>query len=316
MTDLSLIFDYPCLDPVVTVPFKPFAENWLAGPVPAHWAGETAADLALRLTGVDSEQSRALVEFGALWLDDRPCLDPDRPLSRHRDFRINPPVYGPLKFYESAPQRIIFEDADLLIYNKEAGRPSQGVPHDAYNNVLSGLGRLRAARGDYNTALWLLHRLDADTSGLLMLAKNKVTAGIMGRFFQQQRVMKEYLCLGLGETPAKTEFEVKALIAKEGRRYVAREKGVGLAAHTDFTWQGEVLAGPSPQSRHLFTARPRTGRTHQIRLHLALAGWPISGDRFYGRPDEAPRPSRLMLAAVALSFSHPRTQVETTVALT
>jgi 23S rRNA pseudouridine1911/1915/1917 synthase len=62
--------------------------------------------------------------------------------------------------------------------------------------------------------------------------------------------------------------------------------------------------------RILFLAAPRTGRTHQIRVHLAWAGWPIAGDRFYGRPDERPKAPRLRLASVVLAFPHPRTGEE------
>ena len=322
MLNPSTIFDSPCPDPIPEHPFRPFADNWLSGPVPPQWAEETATDLTRRLTRVTPEEAKKLVSFGALWLDDRPCLEPYRTLDGHSTFRINPPIYGPCKFYEVDPKRVVFEDSDLIIYNKESGRPSQGVPHDAYNNVLAGVGRLLQQHKDsryYDKSLpplWLLHRLDADTSGLLMMAKNKVAAGTMGRAFQEGRVEKEYLCLGLGPEPQEKEFSVQASIAKEGRRYIATLTSPGLAAHTIFSWKGrDSSLETNGLERHIFRARPLTGRTHQIRLHLAHAGWPISGDRFYGSPNENPLAERLMLAAVSLTFNHPRTGIETTISL-
>ncbi len=298
------IFDAPVLPPPGEA-FKPFPEAWAAGPIPARLRGEDICELTALLTGLDAAGAARLVEFGSVWLDDRPVLDPARPLAGHASFRINPPAYGPIYFYEASPERILYEDAHLLIYNKESGRPSQGVPHDAHNNALAALTRLLAARGGPSD-LWLLHRLDADTSGLLLLAKNREAAGLMGRAFQKGEVLKEYLCLGLGRGQPKKRFSVKNFIAKEGRRYVNRSKGPGLAAHTDFEFL-EKENGPGGFEEALFKAMPRTGRTHQIRLHLLQAGWPISGDRFYGRAEiESARPApRLMLASNRLAFEHP-----------
>lgn len=291
----------------------PFPEAYIAGPVPSHFKEKTVAQLASILFKVSNELAVELVEFGSVWLDDRPCFRPDSTLSGYSSFRLNPPVYGPEKFYEADPERIVYEDHDILIYNKESGRPSHGVPYDAYNNVLAASGRLLAGRG-HKPDLWLLHRLDADTSGLLMMAKNKNAAGILGKAFQEGLVAKEYLCLGLGTTPEKESFEVNAHITKEGRRYVVRPGGPGLKAKTLFSVldMEDFSINDSDDKiewkKVLFRAEPLTGRTHQIRLHLAWTGWPIVGDRFYGRPegDQTSPESRLMLASAGLSFPHPR----------
>lgn len=300
------IFDSPLPAPALAKPFLPFAEPYIAGPIPAHLKGDKLARLVMLLTRLPADEAAALVEFGSAWLDDRPCLDPARPLAGHSAFRLNPPAYGPNKFYEAEPARIVFEDRDLLVYNKESGRPSQAVPHDAHNNVLAALERLLAARGEAKPRLWLSHRLDADTSGLLLMAKNKEAAGFMGKAFQEGRVSKAYLCRGLGRRPEKNRFTVDAPIAKEGRRYVVKPKGPGLESRTDFTVLDLREAGRLHEA--LFLAAPLTGRTHQIRLHLAWAGWPIVGDKFYGRHDEATAPApRLMLVSARLSFTHPRT---------
>jgi 23S rRNA pseudouridine1911/1915/1917 synthase len=262
--------------------------------------------LVARLTRQSPAEAEALVAFGCLWLDDRPSLDPAKSLAAYRQFRFNPPAYGPVRFYEADPGRIVHEDRDILVYHKEAGRPSQAVPYDAHNNVLAALGRLLARRGG-PSRLWLPHRLDADTSGLLLLAKTQAAAGALGRAFQAGLVAKTYLALGLGARPERESFQIEAAIAKEGARYVARAAGPGRAARTNFTVleEGPFEAGGPEMREVLFRAEPLTGRTHQIRLHLAWAGWPIRGDRFYGRAPEEEAAPRLMLAAVGLSLAHP-----------
>lgn len=306
----DFIFDPPIPPPPAEI-FQPFSEAWLAGPVPLHLKAQNVTALTALLTHLPEEAAARLVEFGSVWLDDRPCLDPARPLAGHSAFRINPPAYGPVYFYEADPARIVYEDAELIAYNKESGRPSQGVPHDAHNNILAALTRMLAVRGE-RSRLWLLHRLDADTSGILLFAKNKEAAGTLGRAFQKGEVEKEYLALGLGRGTPKQSFSVKNFIAKEGRRYVNRKAAPGLAAHTDFDslkrFDTPIPASGGDFREALFRARPRTGRTHQIRLHLAHNGWPIRGDRFYGRPEvETLNPApRLMLASARLTFTHPK----------
>ena len=298
------IFDDPVRPPAAREGSGRLAEA--AGLLPA--GAIRAGELVARLTSQSLTEAEALVAFGCLWVDDRPFLDPDKSLAGRFRFRFNPPAYGPVRFYEADPGRIIHEDDDLLVYHKEAGRPSQGVPYDAHNNVLAALGRLLEGRGG-PARLWLTHRLDAETSGLLLLAKTPAAAGAVGRAFQEGQVAKSYLALGLGSRPERDFFQVEAAIAKEGARYVTRSSGPGRAATTNFTVLGEKDFEPGgPEMREvLFRAEPLTGRTHQIRLHLAWAGWPIRGDRFYGRAEaEEARPApRLMLAAVSLGLSHP-----------
>ncbi len=310
--DTRELFDPPRPDPPPAPFFAawPGPGPWVGGPVPPRLAGVTVAEFVARLGRlITPEQAADLVAFGSVWLDRRLCLDPDHPMAGHAEFRINPPAYGFQRFYEADPDRIVWEDRDILVYRKESGRPSQGVPHDAHNNVLAALTRLLARRGE-PAELRLPHRLDADTSGLILLAKTREAAGALGQAFQSGRVEKKYLALGLGPAPAEKTFTVKAPLAKQGPRYLAVPGGPGLPARTDFMTPG--WTDPEPPAadgwpRTLFLAAPRTGRTHQIRVHLAFAGWPIAGDRFYGRPDERPKAPRLRLASVGLEFPHPRT---------
>jgi RluA family pseudouridine synthase len=254
-------------------------------------AGMPLRDLCARATGLPPEEAEELVRFGGIWLDSRQKLDPELPLPARGEFRVNFPAYGIWRFYEADPGRIVYEDGSVLVYDKESGRPSQGVPHDVHNNALSALVRLTGLE------LRLPHRLDAGTSGLLIMAKTREAAGELGKAFQKGRVSKRYVALSEGEGPAWDEQEVRAAVAKNAGKLVCRANGPGLAAHTTL----RVLARRGAKT--LFLAVPHTGRTHQIRLHLSFEGHPIAGDRFYGG---VPRP-RLMLRASGISFPHPLT---------
>jgi 23S rRNA-/tRNA-specific pseudouridylate synthase len=254
-------------------------------------AGRPLYELLMRVTGLDADEAMDLVRFGAMWLDSRQRLDPMIPLPGEGEFRVNLPAYGPVRFHEADPGRIAYEDDWLLVYDKESGRPSQGVPHDAWNNALSAVGRLTGL------SLRLPHRLDSGTSGLLIMAKTREAAGRMGKAFQAGKVEKRYLALSEGPGPEWGERLCEASIAKNAGRLIARANGPGLAAATSLT----VLARRPGAT--LMLAVPHTGRTHQIRLHLSFEGHPVAGDRFYGG---APAP-RLMLRASGVAFPHPAT---------
>jgi 23S rRNA-/tRNA-specific pseudouridylate synthase len=261
----------------------------LAGYVPESLAGREASVFCAELTGLPEAQARELVLFGAFWLAARPLLDPLAILRAGQAYRLNFPRYGPRRFYRADPSRIVYQDRDILVYDKESGRPVQGVPHDAHNNLLSALGILTGLE------LRLPHRIDAGTSGLVVLAKSREAASFMGRSFQEGRVIKRYLALSAGSPPAWEEKDIRAAIAKLGPRYVARANGPGLPALT----RARVLAAVGPKI--LFLAKPFTGRTHQIRLHLSSEGFPVDGDPFYGGAEDR----RLMLRASGLSFLLP-----------
>jgi RluA family pseudouridine synthase len=151
--------------------------------------------------------------------------------------------------------------------------------------------------------LWLVHRLDAGTSGVLLLARTALAARQLGAAFRDGAVHKTYLALVSGRL--RRNVEVDAPIARaQGTRHMVSEKG--KAARTAFVplahGGGATLVGCTPS----------TGRTHQIRVHLAHLGHPILGDRLYGGQgyfgETPPEPiARPMLHAYRLQVSHPRT---------
>jgi 23S rRNA-/tRNA-specific pseudouridylate synthase len=288
LESLEDLFDDPIDDPPSGPP--PFGRGVrpMDGDVSGPMVGQIALSLVQALTGLPEGEAAALVEFGALWLGRRVAMDPAAELAPG-PFRLNIPAYRPQVFYEINPARVVHSDGDLIVYYKEAGRPSQGVPSDARNNVLAAMERRTGL------TLRLSHRLDAPTSGLLIIAVTRQAASRLGMAFKNGAVSKRYLALSAGPDPPWREKLLDAAIGKEGGRYQVAEDGLGLSARTKLTFlgrQGENM---------LFLAEPLTGRTHQIRLHMANEGYPIIGDSFYGG---APA-RRLMLRASGLRLTHP-----------
>ena len=257
-----------------------------------------ASDAGLRLDrfaasrlGLTRGLARELIDFGAVWVGGRVCRRQSLELAEGDKVTIQVPYYGPVRFFEADPARILYQDAGLLAYDKEAGLPCQQTPYDGYNNLFAALKRLPGQQ-----YLALHHRLDAPTSGVMLFARQKEINGGVSRLFSQGPLTKLYLAV-VGGDPEGDEWTVDRPISKIKGAYISPENGPGKEARTEF----KVLGRGS--GRALVRARPLTGRTHQIRLHLAASGLPVLGDKFYGgRP--APR---LMLHAWSLSFDHPKT---------
>jgi 23S rRNA-/tRNA-specific pseudouridylate synthase len=288
LANLEDLFDDPLPEPPPGPPPFGTEPRIREGSVSGAMVGRPAAELVTALTGLDGAEAARLVEFGALWFERRPMTDPSWPLAAGR-FRLSLPACSPRIFYEIDPERVVLSDGDLIVYHKEAGRPSQAVPHDAHNNVLAAMERRTGL------TLRLAHRLDAPTSGLLIIPVTRQAASRMGLTFLRGGVRKRYLALSRGRAPSWREKIVDAPIGKMAGRYGVAGPGEGLEAQTRLTLLGRR------DDRLLFLAEPLTGRTHQIRLHMAHEGYPILGDQFYGGLPER----RLMLMASGLRFTHP-----------
>jgi 23S rRNA pseudouridine955/2504/2580 synthase len=198
---------------------------------------------------------------------------------------------------------VIFEDPALLVIDKPAGlavHGGSGVSHGA-------IEALRAARPQAKF-LELVHRLDRDTSGLLAIAKKRSALVELHRMLREGEVEKVYLALVKG-SPDKAAFEIREplhryVTAKGERRVSVREGGKAAA-----TKVRRLRRGPDFS---LLELRLLTGRTHQIRVHLAHVGHPVLGDEKYGdfelnRALAKSGVRRLCLHAHRLSFSHPLT---------
>src|SRR5580658_1545681 len=183
---------------------------------------------------------------------------------------------------------IVFEDEHLLVVNKPAGWNTHAPSPFAGEGLYEWL-RHRHPRW---SGLSILHRLDKETSGLMVFGKTAEANRSLTRQFDDRRVEKNYILL----TDRKTSFRdlhARSALVRVGAKYVSRPPHAGATlAETLFSKAGATIE-----------AVPLTGRTHQIRVHAAEHGFPILGDTLYGGAPAA----RLCLHAAELRFKHPAT---------
>ena len=222
---------------------------------------------------------------------------------------------------------ILFEDDALLAINKPAGLAVHGGSGVRFGVIEA----LRAARPEAKF-LELVHRIDRDTSGVLLLAKKRAALVAMHELLREGRTDKRYFTLVAGRWPHEAKHHIKTALAKyvtsEGERRVAEsddENEYSKDAHTVISViqrfggsahgaiHGALQNAASATQATLLEAQIKTGRTHQIRVHLSGAGYPIIGDDKYGdyalNKVEAKRGlKRMFLHAAKISFVHPLTQ--------
>ncbi len=196
----------------------------------------------------------------------------------------------------------MYEDDDLLVVDKAAGmvtHPAHGAIDGTLVNAL--LAHVAVLPGERLRA-GLVHRLDRDTSGLLLVAKTDAALGTLGRAMQARYIEREYRGIVLG-VPDDPEGTIRGAIGRDPRnrmKYAIRSEGKPAVTHY------EVRERLSGTSELLF--RLETGRTHQIRVHMAALGHPVLNDAIYGRSDSRlPLPGQA-LHAWRLRFKHPRTK--------
>lgn len=193
----------------------------------------------------------------------------------------------PVPMKASAPT-IIYEDEHLLICNKQAGVCSEDIP-------------------DFFSGSILVHRIDKDTSGALILAKNPAMKEALISLFSKREIKKSYLAI-CDKVVHQDSFKVNNFLTKK------------------FALQGQSIYGSATEGQRAIThfsclkrskdatlllCEPVTGRTHQIRVHLSEMGHPILGDLQYGKSFTCPlQPARHLLHAYELKFRHPMTQKE------
>jgi 23S rRNA pseudouridine1911/1915/1917 synthase len=179
---------------------------------------------------------------------------------------------------------IIYEDDDLLVINKPAGLVCHPTKGDEYSSLIS---RVRLHLGALSTS-HLVNRLDRETSGIVLVAKNSVTAGELGKTLESRAVEKEYLAIVHGHVVAE-QGTIDAPLGKDQQSRVAVKDCVrpdGALSKTEFWVERRFCRPDAAALFSLLRVVPRTGRKHQIRIHLAHAGHPLVGDKLYGGDED------------------------------
>lgn len=268
-------------------------------------AGERLDVAIAQALALSRTLAKELVDDGLVTLDGRPVGKPATKLHGGEIVSlVLPPQRPSLVEPEDLPLPVIYEDEDLAALDKPPGlvaHPTATLRTGTVVNAL--LGRMQLSkedvydphREDYRPGI--VHRLDKDTSGIMVVAKHDDAHRALSDAFKKRLTVKEYIAIGVGELP--DEMRIDAAI---GRHPVQRQSmTVGGSNPKPASTSLRVLARTN--GHVLVKATPRSGRTHQIRVHLAHAGAAILGDEVYGRSSEVV--PRQALHAFRLSLPHP-----------
>ena len=224
---------------------------------------------------------------------------------------VQPGELPPLKAEpEDLPIEILYEDDDVVAVNKQAGVVVHaGAGHHKgtlVNALLHRFEKLSAVGGDLRPGI--VHRLDRDTSGVILVARHDAAHRNLSEQFASRNVHKIYLALVHG-CVARDEGRIDTPVTRDPRRRVrmTTKAGHGRTALTEYR---VVRRYPK---HTLLEVRIGTGRTHQIRVHLASIGHPVAGDRLYGAPPGNPDPARFFLHARQITFLSPSSGAAITV---
>jgi 23S rRNA pseudouridine1911/1915/1917 synthase len=213
-----------------------------------------------------------------------------------------PPAESTEVHPEAIPLNVVYEDDDLLVIDKPAGmvvHPAHGHRSGTLVNALLARYPQLAEVGGAERA-GVVHRLDKDTSGLILVAKNEATQKELQRQFKHRAVEKVYLALLEGRLEP-TQGIIDAPIGRDKRQ---RKQMAVMRSGRKASTAYQVIER-FDDGHTLVEARPQTGRTHQIRVHFAFIGHPVVGDRVYGYRRQRLRLRRQFLHAQTISFRLP-----------
>ncbi|HTN50010.1 MAG TPA: RluA family pseudouridine synthase [Burkholderiaceae bacterium] len=278
--------------------------------VGAEYAGQRLDNFLIRIAkGVPKSHVYRIVRSGEVRVN-RGRVAADYRLQAGDDVRVPPlrtgrPASGATRSAPPLMPPILFEDEDLIVIDKPAGVAAHGGSGVAHGII----ERVRAARPQ-QAFLELAHRLDRETSGILMLAKTRRALNSLHQQLREGRIEKRYLLLVAGDWVNDRQHVRLALtkfVNRAGERRVAIDPE-GMASHTVFVLKQRF------GDFSLLEAELKTGRTHQIRVHVAHLGFPIAGDDKYGdfelnrrlgRGEFGLRFGRMFLHACSTRLTHP-----------
>ncbi|NLX11632.1 MAG: RluA family pseudouridine synthase [Chloroflexi bacterium] len=269
----------------------------------AETAGERLDRLiAARFEQLSRTQIQNLIRDGQVTVDGRAVKASYRTTGGEH-IRVRVPIQGeePETQPEAIPLAVLYEDDQLAVIDKPAGM----VVHPAFGHTSGTLVNAVLARwpqiADFSepSRAGIVHRLDKETSGVIVVAKTRETLEYLRRLFKEREVHKRYLALveGMPDTPSGIiDAPIGRDPAQRKRMAVVRD---GREAVTEY----HVLETYADHT--LLEVFPQTGRTHQIRVHLAFIGTPVVGDTVYGRRKQAIRMKRHFLHAASITFPRP-----------
>ncbi len=272
--------------------------------------------LALHCGGLSRARLQSLIKQGHVTSNGRPVDDAARKTKPGEEYYVHIPKARPVNVEaQDIPLEIIFEDSDLVVLNKPAGlvvHPAAGN-HDRtlVNALLAHCGTSLSGIGGEKRP-GIVHRLDKDTSGVMVVAKNDATHGHLSQQFAAHSISRRYQALVWGvPKPASGKLDTRIGRSAANRKKMAVLRSGGRQAITEY----KVLQNFGTLASHI-ECRLHTGRTHQIRVHMTHLGHGLIGDATYGRKPrgkvlaESLAPlwqfSRQALHAAHLGFTHPK----------
>ena len=262
------------------------------------------AFLASSLDGLTRSQATRLIESGEVAVNGR-AVSKSYKLAGGEDVAVTLPEPEPVEVVpQDIPLDVVYEDADVIVVNKPSGmvvHPAPGHPDGTLVNALlyHCAGTLSGVGGALRPGI--VHRIDRDTSGLIIAAKNDAAHQYLSAQLADHTLARTYECIVVGAL-REDRGTVDAPIA---RHPTDRKRMAVVAGGREAVTHWEVIAR-YPGYTHV-RCRLETGRTHQIRVHMAYIGHPILGDTVYGAKKEVPGLTGQCLHAVGLRFLHPRT---------
>ena len=257
-----------------------------------------------------------LIDAGKLTLNGKVCAAKRTMVAEGDEISFEPPSDSPMEHVEAEeiPLDVLYEDDALLVINKPAGmvvHPAAGNCTGTVVNALLGRDSdLVSEFGEEDDPMrpGIVHRLDKDTSGCLVIAKNGVAMHKLSRMFADREVSKTYAAI-VAPCPKVIAAEIRTQIGRHpvNRKKMAVVRSGGKDAYTRFTTLKRGKIGNVTAA--LLQVRIMTGRTHQIRVHMSYFGSPVIGDGTYGGNGRIPAP-RQMLHAWKITFPHPFTKEE------
>ena len=274
--------------------------------------------LAVALPALTRSRVKALIESRRVTLAEGATIEePSRKVKTGDRFVVDIPEPEPaIPLPQALDLHILHEDSDLLVLDKPAGlvvHPAPGNPdHTLVNALLAHCGDSLSGIGGVRRP-GIVHRLDKNTSGVMVVAKNDRSHQALSKLFAAHDLTRVYQALVWGQ-PKPKSGTIEAAIGRHpiDRKRMTVRKTSGRAAVTEY-WTEQSFGPALSPIASLVGAKLQTGRTHQVRVHLSHIGCPVVGDPVYGRKRNAGGPESLKaferqaLHAAVLSFRHPTT---------